>query len=61
MTTTRQELLDALAELSERYPEWRFGQMVANVAFWASGPTAQAIWDVNDERMLQAIKTHLAH
>lgn len=59
MTTTRQEILKVLVELSERYPEWRFGQMVANVSFWAQGPTTQAIWDVEDQQFLEAVKKHL--
>jgi inosine-uridine nucleoside N-ribohydrolase len=45
--------------MSERYPEWRFGQMVANVSFWAKGPTTQAIWDVEDQQFLEAITKHL--
>ena len=59
MTTTRQEIFKALAEMSERYSEWRFGQMVANVSFWAKGPTTQAIWDVEDQQFLETLKKHL--
>ena len=59
MTTTRQEILKALAELSERYPDWRFGQMVSNVSFWAKEPTTHAIWDVEDQEFLETIKKHL--
>jgi hypothetical protein len=29
---TRTDLLAAIAELCERYPNWRFGQLVANAA-----------------------------
>ena len=32
----RAELFAALAELSRRYPHWRVGQLVANVAGWAT-------------------------
>jgi hypothetical protein len=56
----RRELLDLLAELSALHPNWRFGQLVENVAMWAKGPGAEAIWDVEDEELLQAIKRHLA-
>ncbi len=59
MTTTRQEIFKALAEMSDRYPDWRFGQMVANISFWAKGPTAQAIWDVEDQQFLDTLKKHL--
>jgi hypothetical protein len=31
----RNELFEALAELARRYPHWRIGQLVANVAGWA--------------------------
>jgi hypothetical protein len=57
----RQEVLKALAELAEYYPEWRFGQMIANVAVWAKGPTVQAIWDMEDDELLAAVKKHLAN
>jgi len=59
MTDTRQEILKALAEMSDYYPDWRFGQMVANIAFWAKGPTAEAIWEVEDEQFLETVKKHL--
>lgn len=59
MTPTRKEILCALEEMSERYPDWRFGQLVANISYWAKEPTTEAIWDVEDEEFLQGIKTHL--
>ena len=59
MTTTRQEIFKALAEMSDRYPDWRFSQMVANISFWAKGPTPQATWDVEDQEFLEALKKHL--
>lgn len=46
----RADLLATLAELSRRYPDWRFGQLVANVAGWAD----QVLWDVEDEQLLAA-------
>jgi hypothetical protein len=49
------ELMAALADLSRRYPDWRFGQLVANVAGWAD----QEIWDVEDEQLLVAAQTQL--
>ena len=45
--------------MSDRYPEWRFGQMVANISFWAKGPTNQAIWDVDDNEFLETLNKHL--
>lgn len=49
------ELQTLLAELWRRYPAWRFGQLVANVAGWAD----QEIWDVEDEQLLAAAQEHL--
>jgi hypothetical protein len=49
------DLFAALAELSRRYPDWRIGQLVANVAGWAD----EDIWDVDDERLLAAATAHL--
>jgi hypothetical protein len=52
----RTDLLAAITELCERYPHWRFGQLVANVAGWAD----QEIWDVEDEQLLAAARLHLS-
>ena len=51
----RANLLEAISELCLRYPHWRFGQLVANVAGWAD----QEIWDVEDEQLLKAARLHL--
>jgi len=51
----RAELLAAIADLCQRYPDWRLGQLVANVAGWAD----QEIWDVEDEQLLEAARLHL--
>jgi hypothetical protein len=51
----RTELLAAIMELCDRYPDWRFGQLVSNVAGW----TDQEIWDVEDKQLLQAARLHL--
>lgn len=56
MKTTRQELLQVLAELSTLFPDWRFGQLVANVATAARGPQIEAIWDSEDEELLAAAR-----
>ena len=54
--TTRTELLEALAALGQAFPDWRFGQLVANVATAAKGPTAEALWDSEDEELLAAAR-----
>jgi hypothetical protein len=45
-----------LAELARRYPHWRVGQLVANVAGWADAD----VWDAEDAQLLAAARSHLA-
>lgn len=49
------ELFEALTQLHRRYPQWRMGQLVANLAGWAD----QEIWDVEDQQLLEAARGHL--
>ena len=56
---TRRELLQVLAELSAQCPDVRFGQLMANLATLAKGPTVEAIWDAEDEELLQAARRQL--
>jgi len=51
----RNELLAALSELGRHYPNWRFGQLIANVSGWADKDS----WDIEDEELLSAAKAHL--
>jgi hypothetical protein len=55
MSGSRDELLKTLAQLSRSYPEWRFGQLVANVAGWAD----RDVWEVDDQLLLDAAQLHL--
>jgi hypothetical protein len=50
----RTALLAAITELCRRYPQWRLGQLVANVA----GRADQDGWDVEDEQLLVAAQAH---
>lgn len=52
---SRAELFEALAALCREYPDWRLGQLVANVAGWAD----RDVWDVDDEQLLAAARAHL--
>jgi hypothetical protein len=64
MTAVRENVLHLIARMSTRYPEWRLGQLVANVALWARQPTEPndtAIWDVEDAELLAAMERHLSH
>lgn len=51
----RVKLLAAIEELSRQYPDWRLGQLIANVSGWAD----QEIWDIGDDQMLEAARLHL--
>jgi hypothetical protein len=52
-------ILEALAELSDLYPEWRLGQLVVAVADWAKGSTNRGTYDVEDADFLAAARAHL--
>jgi hypothetical protein len=54
--TTREQLHQALAELHAIFPDWRFGQMLANVATAAGATEAGAIWDLEDQQLLAAAR-----
>jgi hypothetical protein len=52
----REDLFSAIAELGKRYPQWRVGQLIANVAGWVNAD----VWDVEDDSLLETIQRHLA-
>lgn len=52
---TRAELLHAVEELGAHCPDYRFGQLLANLATIA-GVT---LWDADDRELLEAARTHL--
>jgi hypothetical protein len=54
---TRRELLSALAELSRLRPEWRLGQLMANLAMTAGRFDSGGVWDLEDVQALAAAKT----
>jgi hypothetical protein len=56
----RDEILQRLAQLSELTPDVRFGQLIANLSYLAVAPTPEAIWDMEDEQLLEAIRHHTA-
>jgi hypothetical protein len=55
MTERYEQLLNALSELHAHYPDWRFGQLISNVAGWAD----ENVWDIEDDRLLTVINEHL--
>jgi hypothetical protein len=60
ITAQRQEILQLLTRLSELTPEVRFAQLIANLSYLAIGPTNEAIWDMEDEQLVDAIRKHIA-
>jgi hypothetical protein len=54
--TTRQEILTRLSRLSELAPDMRLGQLISNLAFMATGPGDQNLWDLEDEQLVAAIR-----
>ena len=52
----RTRLMKRIDELSQRYPDWRLGQLLCNVAGWADADT----WDAEDDQLLAAAEAHLA-
>ncbi len=59
MDPVRSEVLRVLEELSETCSDYRFGQMIANLAMPARGDAEGAIWDMEDEELLAAARKHL--
>ena len=57
--TTRSELFEVLAELSEMYPDWRIGQMLGNLATFAGKTSPEALWDMEDDEFIAAAKRHM--
>lgn len=50
------ELMDAIVELRGLFPDWRMGQLVANLTTAAGGMDAGSIWDVEDKELLAAAR-----
>jgi hypothetical protein len=55
---TRQEILRSLERLSELTPDVRFGQLIADLSHLAMGASNEAIWDMEDLQLLEAIREH---
>jgi hypothetical protein len=56
----RKEVLSLLEQVSELAPDVRFGQLIANLSYLAIGATNEAIWDMEDDQLLEALRQHLA-
>ena len=51
-----EELTEAMTELRVLFPDWRMGQLVANLVKAAGGTDASAIWVMEDEQLLAAAR-----
>jgi hypothetical protein len=60
MKPVRREVIQLLEQVSELAPDVRFGQLLANLSYMAIAPTPEAIWDMEDEQLLDALRQHLA-
>jgi hypothetical protein len=54
--TSGDELLTAVQELRSLFPDWRMGQLVANLTQAAGQDRDGAIWDVEDDALLAAAR-----
>lgn len=54
--TTGDELLTAVRELRILFPDWRMGQLVANLTQAAGRDHEGAIWEVEDDELLAAAR-----
>jgi hypothetical protein len=54
--TTRDELLSTLDELGRLFPDWRLGQMLANLAMAAGHAESGAVWDLEDSEAIMAAR-----
>jgi len=45
-----------MSELRALFPDWRMGQLVANLVTAAGGTDGGAIWDMEDEQLLAAAR-----
>ena len=59
ISSQRQEILRLLERLSELTPDLQFGQLIVKLSYMALGPTNEAIWDMEDEQLLTAIRQHI--
>ncbi len=57
----RQELLQLIEEMSAGYPEFRLGQLIANLTFWARGDQDGAVWNVEDEELMAAAREQISN
>lgn len=58
------DVLERLAEVRERCPEMRFGQILATVGLLGEDETGHSLWDIEDAEFaaaLERFRTDLVH
>lgn len=50
------EVLHEVERLWRLHPDWRLGQLIANVSAWAN----ESPWDLEEDVLIAEIKRHLA-
>jgi hypothetical protein len=50
------ELIQTLAELRAVFPDWRLGQLFANLVQAAGCDRESAVWEIEDEQLLAAAR-----
>ena len=58
MTTVQREALAALADLCERSPDVRLGQLLAHLGFLSEDQFGRSLWDVDDDQLLAIMRRH---
>lgn len=57
---TRVEVVEAIERLWDRYPEWRLGQLITNVAIFSRGEEGKdQVWEVENDEIITVIHRHL--
>lgn len=57
---TRVEVIEAVERLWDRYPDWRLGQLVVNIAVFSRGQDgAEEVWNLENDEILTTIHKHL--
>jgi hypothetical protein len=51
-----EELIEVMSQLRLLFPDWRMGQLFANLVMAAGGTDGGAIWDLEDEQLLVAAR-----
>jgi hypothetical protein len=55
------EVMESLAELRRALPSMRLGQLIANLATVARGAVPGAVWEMEDDELVAAIRWQLQH